>query len=104
VAPPVPIDESCIAGPTHGSCAHSSADCRTPATGHIKTATINNWEKLEGTPPRHKRGNDEDEDQVAKRHKQRDKNAARKKEAKAQAALAAARALVAQADAQTTEE
>lgn len=92
---------------THGTCAHSSVECRKPAQGHIKTATSDNWEKLKGTPPNRKRGNDDDEDRVNKRTRQRDKDAARKKDkaaAKAQAALAAARALVAQADAQTPEE
>jgi hypothetical protein len=85
---------------THGSCAHASADCRTPATGHNKTATIDNWEKLQGTPPRRKRGNDDEEDRVSKRQKQRDR---RKNKAEAKA-LAAARALVDQADAPTREE
>jgi hypothetical protein len=85
---------------TQGLCAHASADCRTPATGHIKTATIDNWEKLQGTPPRRKRGNDDEKDRVAKCHKQRN----RKKDKAEAKALAATRALVTQADAQTIEE
>jgi hypothetical protein len=86
---------------THGACTHTSDECRRPAKGHIKTATLANWEALGGRAPKRPMGVLPEEGQAAKRHK-REKEVAKRKikeEARAIAALAEARALVAAHDA-----